>query len=467
MKRSILAALLVFLLLVTIPLGLCAAFLTTEDQYTETYYGVLKSMYDRLKEAEGKRIILVGGSAMAFGLNVSFLEAELEGYTVCPFGLYGTIGTKAMLELARPCIREGDIVILSPEISALPLSLYFSSGELWKAAESDLSMVLHSGDLEAMLGSFPAYVADRFAYARTGSPNAQGVYTAASFDENCQMIYPREYNIMPALHDPDEPVTFDPELLDEALLDYLNAYYRYCAGRGAALYYNFCPVNRMAISGSADIQGYYQRLMTELDFPVLGDPNNYILDAEWFYDSNFHVNTAGALVYSAQLTEDIKSVIGDTSPTPFEMPEKPLVPIATADGDNRDAHCFTYEVLEGGIRLTGRTAEGMGRTALVLPSVIDGMPVIAFSQELFEGDVYLEEITIPATVRSILNDSFLGCANLKKIILTAAIPNSSVGTGLLNGCQNARIILPDKDSYLSYIVNYYWAQYASRMDYLQ
>ena len=466
MKRSILAAFLVFLLLVTIPLGLCAAFLATADQYSETYYGVLKPMYDRLKEAEGKRIILVGGSAMAFGLNVSFLEAELEGYTVCPFGLYGTIGTKAMLELARPYIREGDIVILSPEISELPLSLYFSSQELWKAAESDLSMVFSSGDVGAMLGSFPAYLADRIAYAQSGSPNAQGVYSAASFDENCQMIYPREYNIMPALHDSDEPVTFDPALLDEEFLDYLNAYYQYCAGQGAALYYNFCPVNRMAISGDADIEGYYQKLLTELDFPVLGDPDNYILDAEWFYDSNFHVNTAGSLVYTAQLTEDIKSVIGDTSPTPFEMPEKPQVPIALTDGDNRDADCFTYEILEGGVRLTGRTAEGMGRTSLVLPSVIDGMPVIAFSQELFEGDVYLEEVTIPATVRSILNDSFFGCANLRRIILTAEVPNSSVGTGLLNGCQNARIILPGKDSYLSYIVNYYWAQYASRMDYL-
>ena len=467
MKRSILAVILVILLLVTIPLGLWAAFRSTEDQYTATYYGVLKPMYDRLKEAEGKRIILVGGSAMAFGLNVSFLEAELEGYTICPFGLYGTIGTKAMLELAKPYLREGDILILSPEVSQLPLSLYFSSDELWKAAESDLSMVANSGDIGAMLGSFPEYVADRFAYTQTGSPSGQGVYAAASFDENCQMIYPREYNTMPALHDPDEPVTFDPALLTEDFLEYLNNYYRYCYGQGTTIYYNFCPINRMAVSGDADISGYYEKLLTELDFPVLGDPNNYILDAEWFYDSNFHVNTAGALVYTAQLTEDIKSVIGDTSPTPFEMPDKPIVPIATTDGDNRDAHCFTYEVLENGIRLTGLTEEGKKRTSLVLPSLIDGLPVIAFSPDVFRSDIYLEEVTIPATIRSIQNSSFFGCSNLQRIILTAPIPNCSVGTGLLDGCQNARIIVPDRESYLTYIVNYYWAQYASRTDYLQ
>lgn len=467
MKRSVLAAVLVLILLLTIPLTLAAVFVSTPDVYADTYYGVLRQMYDRLRQAEGKRIILIGGSAMAFGLNVSFLESELEGYAVCPFGLYGTIGTKAMMELAKPLLREGDIVILSPEISELPLSLYFSSEEMWKAAESDLSLALFCGDPGAMLGSFPEYVADRLSYAVNGNPRAEGVYSADSFDEDCQMIYPRDYNIMPAMYDPDSPVTFDPSLLGEDFVAYLNGYYADCYAAGAAVHYNFCPINRMAVAGDADIEGYYRKLLTELDFPVLGDPNNYIMDAEWFYDSNFHVNTAGSLVYTAQLTEDIKSAIGDASPTPFEMPDKPAVPFTQAEGDNRDADCFTYEILENGVHLTGRTEQGKGRESLVLPTSYNGMPVVSFSTEVFRGDVYIREITIPATVRAIQNDSFLGCSNLEKIIMDAEVPNSAVGSGLLNGCQNARIYTRTRESYLSYIVNYYWSQYASRTEYLQ
>ena len=467
MKRSHIAGILILILLLTIPAGLIAIFLGTPDAYADTYYGVLTPMYQRLKEADGKRIILVGGSAMAFGLNVSFLEAELEGYAVCPFGLYGTLGTKAMLELTKSQLRKGDIVILSPEISELPLSLFFSSRELWKAAESDLSIVLDCGDPGAMLGSFPEYVADRFRYARDGRPHLEGVYAAASFDQNCQMIYPREHNVLPDLYDPNEPVTFDPDLLQPDFLDYLNDYYQYCSSIGAALYYNFCPVNRMAVSGNADIEGFYRKLLTELDFPILGDPQNYLMDGEWFYDSNFHLNTAGSLVYTAQLTEDVKSAVGDSSSTPFELPDKPIAPMTRADGNNRDADCFTYEVRENGIHLTGRTPEGMEREELILPSSYDGIPVVSFSPELFAGDVYLRQITIPATVRTIYDGSFFGCGNLQRILLEAATPNCTVGTGLLNGCQNARIITPGKDSYLSYIVNYYWAQYASRMDYVE
>ena len=467
MKRNLIAAILILILLLTIPLSLSVIFLATPDAYDETYYGALTPMYDRLKAAEGKRIILVGGSAMAFGVNVSFLEAELEGCTVCPFGLYGTLGTKAMLELVKPHLRQGDIVILSPEIDQLPLSLYFSSAELWKAAESDLSIAIHSGDIGAMLGSFPEYLADRSRYAAEGKPTTQGVYRADSFDENCQLIYPRPYNLLPDLYDSNTPVTFDPALLQPDFLEYLNAYHRYCSAVGAAVYYNFCPVNRMAVSGNADIAGFYRKLLKELDFPVLGDPDRYLMDAEWFYDSNFHLNTAGSQVYSAQLTEDLKSALGDSSPTPFEMPEKPLAPMAQVEGNNRDAGCFTYEVRSNGIHVTGRTPEGLGREELILPSAYDGIPVVSFSPEVFGGDVHLRQVTIPVTVRSIYDNSFFGCSNLERIVLEAATPNCTVGTGLLNGCQNARIITPSKESYLGYIVNYYWAQYASRLDHPQ
>lgn len=467
MKRSLIALTLILVLLLTIPVSLVSVYLTTPDAYTDTYYGALTLMYERLKKAEGRRIILIGGSAIAFGVNVSFMEAELDGYTVCPFGLYGTLGTKFMLDLAMPCLREGDVVVLSPEIAELPLSLYYSSAEIWKAAESDLSVVLFCGDPGAMVGSFPEYVADRFRYATEGKPDTKGVYRADSFDENCQMVYPREYNNLPDMYDPNEPVTFDPAFLQPEFVGYLNEYHRYCSSIGAAIYYNFCPVNRMAVSGNADIEGYYQKLLTELDFPVLGDPNNYLMDPEWFYDSNFHLNTAGSLVYTARLTEDVKSALGDSSPTAFEMPQKPVVPMAPAEGNNRDADCFTYEVRENGIHLTGRTQAGMEREELILPSSYEGLPVVSFSPELFAGDVHLQHLTIPATVRTIYDDSFFGCAHLEQILLEAEIPNCTVGTGLLNGCQNARIMTPNKESYLGYIVNYYWAKYASRTGYLE
>lgn len=465
MRRRAFRILFILFLLLVIPVTLTGACLSTPPQYDETYYGELAPMYERLKTARGKKLIVVGGSSVAFGLNVSFLEAELEGYTVCPFGLYGTVGTRAMLELTRPWLGEGDVVVIAPEIGQLPLSLYSSAAELWKCADSDpaIAFVGGRGELGSILGSFPVYAADKLACSRSGKPLPEGVYAAGSFNDSCQMIYPRDYNVMPGLYDGDDLVDFDPELLGGKLLDYLNEYYAYAYTRGAAVCYNFCPVNKMAVTGTADIQGFYRRLLDRLDFPVLGNPENYILDAEWFYDSNFHLNTAGALVYTARLTDDVKSILGDTSPTSFEMPEKPLPPVTAAEGDNSDGEYFTYEVIDGGVTLTGLTQEGRRRERLVLPTSYSGVPVVSFSETLFQGNVFLRELVIPATVRTIHNNSFFGCSGLERIVMEAETPVCTVGAHLLDGCQSATIYTPSYESYLKYTVNYYWSQYSSRL----
>lgn len=467
MRSRIFHAIVLILLLLTIPASLVWVYAATPPQYDETYYGELAAMYERLKTAQGKKLIFVGGSSVAFGLNVSFMEAELEDYTVCPFGLYGTVGTKAMLELTRPCLKEGDVVVITPEIGELPLSLYFSAEELWKCADSNISIALIGGrgNLGSVFGSFPACVAERFAYFRDGKPVSEGVYAARSFNGNCQMIYPREHNIMAGLYDENDLVDFDPGLLDDDFLAYLNDYYAYAYSRGAAVCYNFCPVNKMAVTGTADIPGFYQTLLSELRFPVLGDPENYILDAEWFYDSNFHLNTAGSLVYTARLTDDVKSILGNTSPTPYEVPEKPIPPVSAAEGDNSSAQYFTYEVIEGGINLTGLTKEGQRQERLVLPASYDGVPVISFDETLFQGDVFLKELVIPVTICTIRNNSFWGCSNLERIVMEAKTPVCTVGAHLLDGCQSAMIYTADHDSYLKYTVNYYWSQYSARIAY--
>ena len=37
---------------------------------------------------------------------------------------------------------------------------------------------------------------------------------------------------------------------------------------------------------------------------MISDPNRYILDSGWFYDSNFHLNSAGAAVRTRLLAEE-------------------------------------------------------------------------------------------------------------------------------------------------------------------
>ena len=47
------------------------------------------------------------------------------------------------------------------------------------------------------------------------------------------------------------------------------------------------------------------------------------MEAEWFFDTNFHLNQAGKEVNTVQLIRDIKAMLGDDRTVNVELPEKP------------------------------------------------------------------------------------------------------------------------------------------------
>ena len=93
MKR-ICVILLLVLLLPGLLLGAGAAL---PEYYGESYYAELPAMVEKLKTTQGPKIVLVGGSNVAFGVDSALMEDLLsqagESYTVCNFGLYAAVGT--------------------------------------------------------------------------------------------------------------------------------------------------------------------------------------------------------------------------------------------------------------------------------------------------------------------------------------------------------------------------------------
>ena len=112
-------------------------------QYGDTFMGELKSKYERLKETPGQRIVLVGGSGVAFDCDSEMIDEIFPSYEVVNFGMYAGLGTKAVMDLSEAYIREGDIVILSPEQSEQTLSDYFNGEYMWQAADGAFGMLRH------------------------------------------------------------------------------------------------------------------------------------------------------------------------------------------------------------------------------------------------------------------------------------------------------------------------------------
>ena len=394
-------------------------------QFGDTFMGELKSKYERLKETSGKRIVLVGGSGVAFDCDSALMDDFFPSYEIVNFGMYAGLGTKAVMDLSENYIHEGDIVILSPELSEQTFSDYFNGEYMWQAADGAFGMLrdLKSENFDAMLGNFPRFALEKLNYVMKGQkPQTDSIYQKKSFNTygDIELDTCRE-NILPNGYDVNQKVRFTEDVVQPEFMDYMNDWAKRLEKKGAVVWYRYCPVNKLSVEDMDDLAAYDVFLRQKLDFPVIGNPKNSLMEAEWFFDTNFHLNQPGKEVNTVQLIRDMKAMLGDDRAVTVELPEKP--------------HRTWGEV----------SAETRIWTAK--------------DSETYQGE---ETIVIPENVTQIEDYAFSNCAGLKQIVLEQKDPSKCiVGQHLLDG-TGAEILVPQM-SVDSYKRNYFWSVYAGRI----
>lgn len=469
MKPTVVRILACLVLLLAAPVTLCLLAFGLPAQYGDTFLGELPYKVDLLSEAVGKRIVVIGGSGVAFGQRSDLLEDALDGYSVVNFGMYAGLGSTVMLDLAEDFVQQGDIVIFSPEQSEQTLSMYFSPESMWQAADGrfDLLTSLSGKDLGAMTGQLPYFAGDKFQYFRSGTaPTPEGIYRRDAFNEYGDISDPqRTQNIMAGGYDPDMMIDFSTELPSEEFLSRVNAFAAVCEDKGVRFFYRFCPMNAMAVTeaGWQQVDSYFEHLQTVLDCEFLGSPRGSILDARWFYDTNFHLNSAGAVVNTAGMAADLKAALGDTTPTKIELPDMPgFADASLVSGDNSHAGYFLYELSDNSARIVGLAEGGKQQNKLILPVSHEGLPVTEFDPTVFAGNTVIREIIIQENITRIGGGSFDGCAALERLVIRNTAPESCVvGQGLLDG-TDCLVYVPE-GSFSAYQTNYFWSVHAGRI----
>ena len=394
-------------------------------QFGDTFMGELKSKYERLKETSGKRIVLVGGSGVAFDCDSALMDDFFPSYEIVNFGMYAGLGTKAVMDLSENYIHEGDIVILSPEQSEQTFSDYFNGEYMWQAADGAFGMLrdLKSENFEAMLGNFPRFALEKLNYVMKGQkPQTDSIYQKKSFNTygDIELDTCRE-NILPNGYDVNQKVRFTEDVVQPEFMDYMNDWAKRLEKKGAVVWYRYCPVNKLSVEDMDDLAAYDVFLRQKLDFPVIGNPENSLMEAEWFFDTNFHLNQPGKEVNTVQLIRDMKAMLGDDRAVTVELPEKPHRTWGDVSAETR---IWT-----------------------------------AKDSETYQGE---ETIVIPENVTQIEDYAFSNCAGLKAIVLEQKDPSKCiVGQHLLDG-TGAEILVPQM-SVDSYERNYFWSVYAGRI----
>lgn len=441
--------------------------------YSKTYYAALVDKVHYLESLKNqKKIILIGGSNVAFGFNSKYIEDEFPEYKVVNFGLYAMLGTKIMMDLALDYVGPNDVVFVIPEINPQSTSLYFDAESTLKAIEDDMSIIykLPIDNRESTIGKYFDFINQKGQYNAIIEPS--GVYQRKNFNKYGDIEYNElDYNDTPLRSRNRMMLHYDPTMtvdysytIDQLFFDYVNEFNRLINKKNAKLYYSFSPVNKLSVFDEGIVSNYYWQIREKLDCQVIGNPSEYIIDPHYFYDSNFHLNDAGAIYRTYFFVKDMYRDIYLKSKTPaFEIPSKPpYVEISPGDvDDDPNVAYFNLKEEESGYVVTNVKQDVFGYETLRLPKVYNHKYVIGISANAFENS-NLKQITIPDSYRFFENGAFDNCLSLSRVFLETISPeNISVdyAGGLIKSVSTEfRIAVPNQ-SLFSFKVDYYWQFY--------
>ena len=455
MKKKTVRIVCALLLAALIPLSLITADLLLPDYYSESYYAALSSMVRRLDSAPGNRLIVLGNSDVAFGLDGALLEEMLAekglSYTVCPFGLYGAVGMSAMLSLSQGALKKGDVVVLVCEPVSDALSAYFGASAFWKCAESSRWLLPRVGEQQrsALWGNYLSYLQEKMAIASSGeAPRPSGVYAKAAFDGRCDLTYPRPGNALPLGYDTSSPVDLREARVSADFAAQIKAYCEEAKKAGAKVCVSFSPVNALAVLDSSPeaVKAFFDEINRAFPCPVISDPNRYILASGRFYDTNFHLNTAGARLRTCLLAEELLPYLGCYSPVAYERPAMP--PSAAAlpqEGEDDGSFLFAATPDGRGWLICGVSEAGQKKESLSVPAFHEGLPVAGFADGALKNAGSMAELRLPASIEDLPDGVFRDCASLRRVVFSHREAPCRVHPDTFQGTANLRVFVPDTD----------------------
>jgi hypothetical protein len=443
--------------LILLPFALpCVIALAAPPQYENTFVGVLDEKFERLNSIEEDKIVIIGGSSVAFGVDSALIE-EYVGMPTVNFGLYATLGTKLMLDLSKSAVKSGDVIIVAPELDAQTLSLYFNTESTLQAMDGNFEMLFHVGEENffPLLSGMWKFAKEKLSIMKSGdAPNPDGVYNSKNFNEYGDLVYPRKNNVMSLYYDENVMINPDVSIISEDFIDYINDYVSYAKLRGASVYFGFAPMNEQGIIQKDcldELAEFEKTLKGMLDCPVISNIKDYVYEAGYFYDTNFHLNDAGKIVNTVNLTKDLLLEMGKATLVKEEIPAAPKLPGIEMkfEGEDENAKYFTYEKAENGAyKITGLSELGKSEKVLTLPLGYNGVKVLYVGDEAFVGGV-AEKIILPenSNIRAFTSYAFNEASALRDLWIYYPIAEDIMPADFSDMPSGFKIHIPPKSNY--------------------
>lgn len=279
-------------------------------QYLNNYQAALIDKNERLCSLEGPKIVLVGNSNLAFGIDSKALE-EAFGMPVVNMGMHGGLGNVFNEQAAVQNVCEGDIVILSYS--------NFDDGDAiknqvlaWITIENHLELwsYIRPQDWKGMIKAYPTYLRKCLGLWSQGIGNMDSgdVYSRLQFNEYGDNIYDRP-ELLPDTDFSSVRITD----IGEDTVKRINELNARLEKQGATLLVAAYPIPICEYTPERkEYEAFSDEVGRLLDCPLISRYEDYLMDKELFYNTNMHLNNEGVGIRTALLIEDLKNYLEES-----------------------------------------------------------------------------------------------------------------------------------------------------------
>lgn len=274
-------------------------------QYRYAYTNSLEDKMERLQSLKGPKIVLIGNSNLAFGMNSELLE-EAFAMPVVNMGLHGSLGNAFHEEMAKVNLHEGDIIVVAHTDYA-DQDTITDPVTAWITVENhpQLWQLIRPKDIPDMYSSFSIYAKKSLTLwsSKKGNyPDHGSAYSRFAFNEYGDVTFERtsrSYTFTEkSVHVPK---------INAICTERLNALNQYVTERGASLVIAAYPIAYGEFTPpETEYIEFQTKLQEALDCPVISDYRDYFMDYNLFYDTEYHLTNEGADLRTQQLIYDLE-----------------------------------------------------------------------------------------------------------------------------------------------------------------
>ena len=257
---------------------------------------------DLIQQTEGERIILVGGSSSPYGTICSEIETELER-TCINIGATAYLGLEYYINILEKYSKSGDIIVIAPEHMLL-MGESIDYTTMWISVGSDIDAIkcVPYNYYSGMFSSFYGY--SKLRYDSRNKEQSHGIHD--HFGPKGDVVIEREA-LLASGYNTQDIITFSSDKIFYENLDRINKFYKKAKEQNIKVFFAFAPVDQLAISSSKEANEQFEQAVREyINTPVVLDFDTAVMEAEYFYDTNNHLTSEGAKIYTANLIEGLK-----------------------------------------------------------------------------------------------------------------------------------------------------------------